>query len=161
MGRRYVMGKRLSESHDSGSPERWQHGGHELVLTGPEGSVALRALQECALDRWLALGAITAPEHEAGLALRRDYVVGRVSLYAQRSYDGVRGPTPGAAWQSPGERRGDVAEAAYQRWRAAIRAVGLRAGQVLIAVCCEDGVLAWSQRESLRAGLQALIVHYH
>lgn len=161
MSRRYVMGRRLDESFaDHGTAERWQHSRRELVLTAQSGLYAVRATEECALDRWLAAGAISAEEHKAGLSLRSDYHHGRVAITAQPQYDGVRAPSPGASWQSPGERRSELAEAAYQRWRNAIRAVGMRCSPLLIAVCCEDGALAWPRRSELRQALQSLQRHY-
>lgn len=163
MKRRYVMGRRLSPQAciaEAGTAERWQHSRRELVEAQGRGVYAVRAQDECALDRWLASGAISMDEHEAGLRLRADYHTGQVPLAAQRVYDGVRGPTPGAAWCSPAERRSEAAERAYQRWRLAIRAVGLRLSPILIAVCCEDGALAFSRRGELRLALQQLVAHY-
>ncbi len=164
MSRRYVMGKRLKVDEcfaDHGTAERWQHSRRELVLTEQAGIQAARVQDECALDRWLGVGAISAQEHAAGMKLRSDYHHGRVPLAAQRVYDGVRAPSPGASWQSPAERRGDAAEMAYKRWRHAIRAVGLRLSPLLIAVCCEDGALAWPRRGELRHALQQLELHYN
>lgn len=164
MSRRYVMSKRAPLPQcfaDTGTAERWQHSRRELVLTEVAGVVALRARDECALDRWLGAGAISAGEHAAGLKLRADYHQGRVSLAAQRVYDGVRAPSPGASWQSPAERRSAEAEIAYQRWRSAIRAVGLKLSPLLIGVCCEDGALAWPRRGELRHALQQLEQHYN
>ncbi len=164
MSRRYVMGKKRREDDmsfaDLGTAERWQHSRREMVLTERAGILAARALEECALDRWLAAGAITEDEHEAGLRLRTDYLRGQVTLRASRIYDGVRAPTPRASWTSPAERRDGASEAAYRHWREAIRATGQRASLVLIAVCCEDGALSWQRRSELRLALQALIRHY-
>jgi len=163
MSRRYVMGRRLKldESFaDEGTAERWQHSRRALVATERAGIFAMRAEEECALDRWLHAGAISESEHEAGIKLRSDYYHGRVSLMAQRTYDGVRAPTPGANWHSPAERRSAEADASYKRWRSAIRAVGLRTSPLLIAVCCEDGALAWPRRGELRHALQQLERHY-
>ena len=163
MSRRYVSTRRvrMDESMaDTGTAERWQHSRQALVQTGQAGIHALRAEDECALDRWLGAGAISEGEHAAGLRLRSDYHHGRVSFSVQRVYDGVRAPSPGASWQSPAESRSDVAEAAYKHWRSAIRAVGLRHSPLLIAVCCEDGALAWTRRGELRHALQLLERHY-
>lgn len=163
MSRRYVAhNRRLNENFvDEGTAERWQHSRREMVLTGQAGIYAMRAQDECALDRWLGAGAISSEEHAAGMKLRSDYHHGQVSMMAQRVYDGVRAPSPGASWQSPAERRSESAEAAYRRWRAAIRAVGMRLSPLLIAVCCEDGALAWPRRGELRLALQQLQAHYH
>jgi hypothetical protein len=98
--RRYVVSRtRHSQEagHDHGPPERWQHSAREVVQTELRGILAMRALEECALDRWLMVGAIVRAEHEAGTRLREDYVHGGVALLASRVYDGVRGPTPGAS----------------------------------------------------------------
>jgi len=160
--RRYVSTRyRSSDLADHGTPERWQHSAHEYVQTGHNGLLAMRALEECALDRWLMIGAITREEHEAGIALRRDYIHGQVSLLASRVYDGVRAPTPGAAWQSPAERRDGKAEQAYRRWREAVRAAGARLSVVAIAVCCEDAALDWARRDELRAALHLLQRFYN
>lgn len=164
MKRRYVLGKKRREEEmsfaDLGTAERWQHSRREMVLTERAGILAARALEECALDRWLAAGAITGDEHEAGLRLRTDYLKGQITLRASRVYDGVRAPSPGASWTSPAERRDGASEAAYRRWREAVRSVGQRASLILIAVCCEDGVIAWPQRAELRGALQTLMRHY-
>lgn len=162
MSRRYVAHNRRPQESiaDYGTAERWQHSRRELVLTENAGIYAMRAGDECALDRWLGAGVITADEHEAGMKLRRDYHHGRVAQLAQRVYDGVRAPTPGAGWHSRAELRDDVSEAAYRRWRTAIRAMGMRLSPLLIAVCCEDGALAWSRRGELRFALQQLHKHY-
>lgn len=160
--RRYVVSRSRQNEYeaDQGTPERWQHSAREVVSTELRGILAMRALEECALDRWLMVGAISRSEHEAGLKLRHDYIAGAVSLQASRVYDGVRGPTPGASWQSPAERRSEAGEGAYRRWRAAVQLLGQRLSLVAIAVCCEDGALAWHRREELRQALQLLQKHY-
>ena len=159
--RRYVNSRtRELELLDHGTPERWQHSAREVITTQQRGIHAMRALEECALDRWLMVGAIDRELHEAGLRLRADYIHGGVAMLASRVYDGVRAPTPGAAWQSPAERREGKSEYAYRRWRAAIQALGQRLSLVAIAVCCEDGALAWQRREELRQALELLHKHY-
>ena len=158
MARRYNSNNRVrldGALADHGPEERWQHGQRELVLTRYAGVLAARALEECALDRWLMVGAISPSEHEAGLQLRRDYVAGQVPAQVTNPYSGLRFGR-GGAWRHQAERRSEKAEAAYQRWRAAIRAVGPVASVVLIAVCCEDGALAWQRRFELRDALQLL-----
>jgi hypothetical protein len=160
--RRYVMSRSHSDDYtsDYGTRERWQHSAHELVSTELRGILAMRSLEECALDRWLMVQAISRAEHLAGLKLREDYITGGVPLVANRVYDGVRGPTPGAAWQSPAERRTEGAERAYRRWRGAIEHLGQRGAVVAIAVCCEDGKLAWHRRAELRDILANLQKYY-
>ncbi len=159
--RRYVQSRSREYGEiDHGTAERWTHSAYEMVQTELRGICAMRALEECALDRWLMVGAITRGEHEAGLQLRRDYVQGGVSLLANRVYDGVRGPTPGASWQSPAERRTGSAEQAYRRWRGAVQMLGQRLSLIAIAVCCEDGALVWHRREELRQALALLQKHF-
>lgn len=160
--RRYVMGRRLQAEScaDFGTPERWQHSAREWVGTTQPGVLAAKALEECALDHWLRAGAIAESEHAAGLRLREDYQQARLSLLVQRAYDGVRAPSPGAHWSSPAERRTALGENSLQAWRKAVRAVGMRASVVLIAVCCEDAAIAWHRRSELRQALRLLEAHY-
>jgi hypothetical protein len=171
MSRRYVCARRgASPQHDMGladfgPPERWQHSPFVLVANphemGGGAAQAAKALEECALDRWLKAGGLTKPEYEAGMRFRADYQHSAISLLASRVYDGVRGPSPGAAWSSPAERRSPAQEQAYKRWRQALAEV--KAGEVVQAVlkvCCEDGQIGWQRRHLLQEGLQALQQHY-
>lgn len=160
--RRYVSNKRAPLPQcfaDYPTAERWQHSRRQLVVLEQGHVLAVRSEDECMLDRWLGAGAISADEHAAGIRLRSDYHQGRVPMLAHQVYEGTRSATLGG-WQSPGESRSNGAEAAYRRWRHAIRAVGQRAASLLIGVCCEDGALAWTRRDELRAGLQKLQQHY-
>lgn len=162
MSRRYVVSKAAPQPQcfaDVATAERWQHSRREMVVLENGRLLAVRAQDECMLDRWLGAGAISADEHTSGLKLRGDYHQGRVPVMAHQMYSGIRSTTL-SGWESPAESRSAEAESAYRRWRAAIRAVGQRHAALLIAVCCEDGALAWTRRGELRSALQQLEHHY-
>ena len=162
MARRYSRGKRRQEGWDvadHGTEERWQHGGCLLILTETAGVLAARVNVECVLDRWIARGAISEEEYEAGLRLRQDYQMGQVPHRVSRVYTGLR-PDSQASWGSAAERRCPRAELAYRHWREAVIGVGRKYRALLIAVCCEDASLPWAARAELREALQALEEYY-
>lgn len=144
---------------DQGPPQRWQHSGREVVYSDQGRTSTLRATEECMLDRWLLIGAISRLEHAAGLRLREDYYDGQVPLYSQRNYLNPEFGSTGQ-WLAPAEKRKPLAEAAYRRWREAIQAVGTQCSAPLLTVCCEDGTLPLNKRHVLRCGLQLLVRHY-
>jgi hypothetical protein len=58
------------------------------------------------------------------------------------------------------EERSDGEEAAYQRWRNAVRAIGITDSDVVISVCCHDYAPEVRKIAGLRRGLERLVKWY-
>ncbi len=163
MTRRYVSNKRnrpYNQHADYGTPERWSHSPWDLWETNQQGLLAIHALQECALDRWLLEGLIDEEEHAAGLQLRADYHDAKLTSKVCRVYDQINKLPPQGFWSSAAEKRSPQAERAYQSWRNALQSVSTLSSSLLQAVCCDDRELSSGQNAAFRFALKQLKTHY-
>ena len=149
-------GKRIAWLADHGAVERWQHSGRVLEETDQAGVLAARVLEEHGLDRLVLARVIDGVMRDAGLRLRADYQVARMESRVTASYNASRGTRQGGYVEY---ERGDVEEAAYQRWRKAVHALGKDSGLVL-AVCCYDLMPRAANLPQLRRGLARLAAIY-
>lgn len=146
----------VSSAPDYGPRERWQHAGRALLPTEHAGVLAARALEECALDTLHLGGVIDALALEAGLRLKKDFHGAGMEAHVAGSYNPARvSYSPFAGY----DERDDEEEAAYQRWRHAMRAMG-RCGDSVAAVACYEQWPDVLQAMELKRGLALLIKWY-
>ena len=150
-----VFGKGAARA-DHGPAERWQHDGRVLELTEQAGVVAARALATHGLDVLLLRGFIDAAGCDSGLRWRADYYTAHLAERVTASYAVTRGG--GGGYQE--YERTDVEEAAYQRWRVALRAIGVADSMLMLNVCCYDLMPPPTALPGLRRGLIRLARHY-
>jgi hypothetical protein len=147
----------LSNVPDFGPKERWQHGGMTLQDMKKDGAVA-RNLEECALDHLLLAGVITEDQKGAGLQLRDDFHRGHVGPRLIARYSPMLVAATGGGGSK--EDRPDMVEAAYQRWRLAVRVVGLAGSETVVATACQDKLPPTARYSVLADGLERLAKWY-
>lgn len=147
---------RLRPVADHGPTERWQHATRRLEVTEAAGVLAARVLEEHGLDRLHLSGVIDASSRDGGLRLRADYQAAHLEQRITAHY----APSAGAGGGYRPYERSDAEEAAYRRWRQAVRAVGIMDSKVVLAVCCHDQMPPAASRASLQRGLQQLALFY-
>ncbi len=140
-----------------GPTERWQHTGRVLELTDHAGVLAARALEECVLDVLVARRWILPVHREAALRLKRDFHGAGLDPHLSGSYNALRSAfTPYGPW----DERTDEQEAAYQRWRQAVKAIGQIYSGVVITTAYYDLMISTARAKTLAAGLKKLADWY-
>ena len=149
---------RLSRnSADHGTAERWQHSGRMLEITERAGVLAARALEENVLDVLVVRRWISATQREAALRFKLDYHAAGLEARLTSSYNPMRVAfSPFGPW----DERSDAEEAAYQRWRKAVRAMGTPVSDMVITVVCHDRIPLQRRAVILQAGLEKLVKWY-
>lgn len=142
---------------DHGPAERWQHGARVLEVTEQAGVLAARVLEEHLIDRLLLRGLLDHTERDSALRLRADYQAAHLMTRVTASYAVTRGAGQGGYSEY---ERTEAEEAAYQRWRHAVRALGITDSRVVLAVCCHDETPPQHSHAQLRRGLRRLASHY-
>jgi len=142
---------------DHGPQERWQHSSRMMEPTEKAGVLAARALEECVLDIFVARGLIAAVHREAALRLRSDYQAAGLTVRVIGSYNPARSSfSPFGAWNERTEKE----EAAYQRWRNAVRAIGIQFSDAVMTVACHDRMPGEQGMRDMKAGLAKLVKWY-
>ncbi|MDD3289082.1 MAG: DUF6456 domain-containing protein [Alphaproteobacteria bacterium] len=142
---------------DHGTLERWQHSSRIMEITERAGVLAARAGEENILDVLLARGWIGAVEREAGMKFRLDYHMAGLEVRVVGSYSPARG---GVNNFSVMDERTDAEEAAYQRWRNAMRVLGPALNDLVMTVACHDQWPASQQTLRVKRGLMVLAKWY-
>ena len=142
---------------DHGTRERWQHSGYSLEVTERAGVLAIRSTEENALDILCLRGFISNAERDAGMRFRKDYHSARLGARVVGSYDPARGCS-GAYFS--GHETSDAEDAAYTRWRNALRAIGMACSEAVISVACLDEWPAQKQLIKAKQGLAILAKWY-
>ncbi|MBI1274192.1 MAG: hypothetical protein GC131_08955 [Alphaproteobacteria bacterium] len=142
---------------DHGPAERWQHSGRAFEYTEHAGVLAARALEENILDRLALSCLITDEQCEAGLRLRADYLGARLEARQIGCYNPARSINNG---HDGGYERNEAEEAAYRRWRHAVRAIGIIDSDTIVTVCCHDRAPCAHQLPALLRGLERLLKWY-
>lgn len=161
MARRAAVGtdrrfRRAGAAADHGPPERWRHSGRVVVLTERAGVVAVRATEEHVLDALALRRCITEAQRDAGLRFRADYHAAGLEARVTGSYNPARTSfSPFGAW----DERTDAEEAAYQRWRKALGALGAAHDGVTM-VACFGQMPPSGFVPALKIALAALARHY-
>jgi len=152
--RRYRSNRFLS---DYGPEERWRHSGRILEPTERAGVMAARALEEHVLDVLTLRRFISNTQREAALRLKADFRAAGLEVRLIGSYNPARTSfSPFGSWNE----RTDAEEAAYQRWRNAVRSMGNAYHDTVISVACYDLMPGVEQMTRLNKGLGRLVKWY-
>ena len=141
---------------DHGTPERWRHSGRTLEITERAGILAARAIEEHVIDTLVLRGLLDRTQSDAAFRLKMDFqraglAANTTSRYtADRSSDNVRKE----------RERSDGEEAAYRRWRGAVREMGLQFSCAVIATVCHDETPKSADVALLQKGLDQLATWY-
>lgn len=137
---------------DRGPEERWNHSGRTYRLAQTRGALVACVEESHILDTLHERRLINAKERDAGYRLKADYMAAGVAQRVTSSYNPTRGH------YDPFHERSDEQEEAYDRWRAAVKSMGLRLnGPVVSAVCYEQTPRSVYD---VKMGLAALAEHY-
>ncbi|MBY0427765.1 MAG: hypothetical protein K2Q32_00925 [Alphaproteobacteria bacterium] len=142
---------------DFGTNERWQHSGRTLEYTETAGVFAVRASEEHILDKLVLMKVVDMVARDAGLKLHHDYHMARIESRVTASYSSVRSSAGDAESRL---LRNVLEEAAYQRWRNALRAVSPMMRDMVIHVSCIGHAPSMMQLIGLRDGLSQLARYY-
>jgi Domain of unknown function (DUF6456) len=148
--------KKSPQHADYGPAERWQHSGRRLELTEAAGVLAARAIESSVIDMLAVRDVLSSSQTEAALKFRLDYQRAALMKPITGSYNSAA-----ARGDFHKEReRSDAEEAAYQRWRNAVRKLGLEASNVAISTICFDLVPTPRDILILQKGLERLVEWY-
>jgi hypothetical protein len=149
--------RKISIGGDHGTPERWQHSGRTLELTDRAGILACRATEEHILDVLALRRLLDSLQVQAALRFKADYHAASLSAHVTGSYSGASN----ARDFFHGEyERSDAQEAAYKRWRNAVRELGMHTSTAVIATVCHDAPPAPRDLPALQDGLHKLAAIY-
>lgn len=149
--------RKKSYPADVGTPERWQHSGKIMVMTERAGILAVRATEEHVIDVMVLKGVLDQSQSDAAFRLKLDFhraglaanTVSRYNPEGSKSdfFRGIR-------------ERSEGEEAAYRRWRSAVRELGLDLSCAVIATVCHDETPAPADVPLLQKGLDQLADWY-
>lgn len=142
---------------DYGTDERWQHSGRTLEYTETAGVFAVRATETHVLDHLVLMELIDEAARDAGLKLHHDYNLAGIEARVTASYTTTRGSKGDAEARL---LRSELQEAAYQRWRNALRAIGIVQRDVVIHVACLGHAPSMMQLNKVKDGLVQLARYY-
>ncbi|MGE3623712.1 MAG: DUF6456 domain-containing protein [Bdellovibrionales bacterium] len=117
---------------DRGPPERWQHSGRVFEPTDQAGLLAARATEEHVIDVLRLGGFIGQRASDAAFRLKQDFKRAGLEKHLVGSYN------CGVQSEFGAGDRDDYEEAAYRRWRNALRAVGMLYSNAVVSVVCHD-----------------------
>ena len=142
---------------DHGTPERWQHSGRVLEMTERAGILAARVTEEHVIDVMLLKGLLDCSQSDAALRLKLDFQRAGLAANTISRYNPERSKTD---YFRGGRERNDAEEAAYQRWRNAVRELGLSFSCAVIATVCHDETPKPDEIPLLQKGLDQLVDWY-
>ena len=150
--------RKIPGGGDHGTPERWQHSGRTLELTDRAGVLAVRATEEHILDVLGLKHLLNDLQITAGLKFKADYHAAAIAAHVTGSYSGISNAKDFFRME---HERSDAEEAAYRRWKAAVRELGLRYSSAVIATVCYDAPPLPRDLPALQNGLELLAALYH
>lgn len=148
---------RKKNSADYGPPERWQHSGRVLEMTERAGILAARVTEEHVIDVMVLRGLLDRTQSEAAFRLKLDFQRAGLAANTISRYNPERGKTD---YFRGARERTDAEEAAYQRWRNAVRELGLDLSCAVIATVCHDEAPKPDDVPLLQKGLDQLTRWY-
>lgn len=149
--------KKIRELADTGPRERWQHSGRVLEFTEKAGTLAVRATEEHVIDIMVERRMLDDKQRLAALRFKRDYQHAGLAPHVTGSYTPMR---CGEDYFYHERIRTDAQEAAYQRWRNAVRELGLAHSDAVISTACHDLAPAPCAMAALQKGLEILAAWY-
>lgn len=144
-------------SADYGPPERWQHSGRVLEMTERAGILAARVTEEHVIDVLVMRGILDATQSDAAFRLKQDFQRAGLAANTISRYNPERSKVD---YFRGGRERNDAEEAAYQRWRNAVRELGLQFSCAVIATVCHDETPKTDELPLLQKGLEQLADWY-
>jgi hypothetical protein len=149
--------RKQAASADHGPPERWQHSGRVLQLTEKAGILAARATEEHVIDVMVMKGVLDQSQSDAAFRLKLDFQRAGLAASTTSRYS----PECGTTDFFLGKRdRSATEEAAYRRWRYAVRELGLGLSCAVIATVCHDETPDEAELPLLQKGLDRLVDWY-
>ena len=145
--------RKKSPSSDFGPAFRWQHSPCVYEPTERAGVLAARALETHVVDSLVTRKMLSPRQSEAALKFRLDFQRAAMSAHVVSNYSPVRGNKD---YFFGARGRDDREEAAYRRWRNAVREMGLHFSGVVISTVCHDLLPAPCDIPALRRGLEKL-----
>lgn len=142
---------------DYGPAERWQHSGRVLEPTERPGAFAARATEEHVVDILVMRGVLDGVQRAAALKFKLDYQRAGLAAHVTGSYSPIRAAPDNFRVE---RERSDFEEAAYRRWRNAVRELGLERSDLVISIICHDIFPAVQDLPPLQRGLDKLAVWY-
>jgi len=135
--------------------ERLQHSEYKLERTDNI-SVALKILNDTVLDILESKKIIDEKQFSAGIRFRSDFYSGDVAARVLGSYSGMRNDTNFYKEHEKSENQ----ELAYERWRKAVKELGLMHGKLVISSICYEKMPLYKEIEALQEGLTKLAKVY-
>lgn len=149
--------KKSSHASDTGPRERWQHSGRVLEFTEQAGMLAARATEEHVIDTLVERRILDERQRLAAMKFKLDYQRAGLAPHVTGSYTPIR---RGEDVFYHERERSDIQEAAYQRWRNAVRELGLRCSDAVISTACHDLLPVPRKLVALQKGLELLAEWY-
>jgi hypothetical protein len=128
-----------------------------LELTDRAGIVAARATEEHILDVLALRRLLNTVQVEAGMRLKADYHSAAIAARVSASYSGMSNARDFFRGE---HERNDHEEAAYRRWKNAVRELGMRTSAAVITTVCYDEAPAPRDLPALQEGLEKLAIWY-
>lgn len=149
--------RKNNNGSDYGTPERWQHSGRVLQVTERAGILAARATEEHVIDVMVMRGFLDKDQSDAAFRLKLDFQRAGLAANTVARY----APDGSKPDFFRGKRdRNEVEEAAYRRWRGAVRELGLAFSCAVIATVCHDETPSPADLPLLQQGLDQLADWY-
>ena len=149
--------RKASKNADFGPRERWNHSGLEMMLTERAGILAARATEEHVIDSLVLKGYLNTSQSDAAFRLKLDFQRAGLAAHTVSRYSPEG--SKGEGYRGIRERS-DAEEAAYQRWRHALRELGLAFSCAVIATACHDETPSPADLPLLQKGLDQLVDWY-
>jgi hypothetical protein len=149
--------RKQSQNADHGPPERWQHSGRLLQVTEKNGVLAARTMEEHIIDMLVLRGTLNENQSVAAFKFKLDYQRAGLAAHTTGGYNPIRVDVDSFHGR---RERNNFEEAAYQRWRNAVRELGCRHSAVVITVACHDLLPTPREILLLQEGLEKLLDWY-
>ena len=150
--------RKLPGGGDHGTPERWQHSGRALELTERAGVLAVSVTEEHIIDVLAMRRLLDEVQVQAGLRFKEDYHAAALAAHVTGSYSGMSRGRDAVYIE---QERSEAQEAAYKRWKNAVRELGTRSSQTVIATLCHDTPPTPRDIPALQDGLEKLVIWYN
>jgi hypothetical protein len=147
----------LPTSADYGPLERWQHSGRTFEPTERAGMLAARATEEHVIDVLVLRGFLEKSQSDAAFRFKNDYQHAGLAPQLIGCYSPAKNVDE---FYYTGRERSDPEEAAYYRWRHAVRMLGMLLSGTIISVVCYDRLPMPQDMLRLRQGLIKLAAWY-
>ena len=146
------------EKPDYGPPERWQHSGRVFEQTKESDFFTARATEEHIVDILVLMRILTYHQSAAAFRLKLDFQLAGLEAAITAPYNPISAEID-EGYEVP--ERSPYQEAAYQRWRNALRMLGSELSDPVLATVCLDHTPMPGKVPLLQRGLDRLVDWYH